>query len=265
MYRKLICIFMNCFYLFFIGLFFFAFVLPAQEIPLTETGAAEQVYKDAVESENPLPFDNLDVESGYVLYTAELEVGNEASVLALEYVRDYAAVYLDGKFLGAATERNKELPLPVSPGKYVLRLYVENIGRITYGPEITDNSKGLFGSVTLDGKAIENWTIVPLEIKGCDVKSLAFGKESAGGLPSFRKGYFRMEAPRDTYLDVSGWGMGEVWINGAPLGSYWEEEKQQSIRIPAENLLKGENELVVFDLKSAPRKSMKLSDDPVFK
>jgi len=41
----------------------------------------------------------------------------------------------------------------------MLRIYAENIGRITYGPEILDNLKGLFGRITLDGEALSGWKI----------------------------------------------------------------------------------------------------------
>lgn len=155
--------------------------------------------------------------------------------------------------------------LNASPGEYTLSLYVENIGRITYGPEILDNSKGLFGSVVLDGIAIENWTILPLSIKECNVKGLQFTKENATQSPSFYKGSFEIETPKETYLDISGWGMGEVWLNGNYIGSYWEAEKQQSIQVSVEDLLEGKNELVVFDLKRNIQQTMKLSDKPVFK
>lgn len=256
---------MKQFYAVWIPLFSFACALSAQEIPLTETGASEQVYREPVESESLLPFNDLNVESGYVLYAAETEVKAEGAVLEFENVRDYAVVYLDGSLQGTVTDRNKTLKLKAGPGTYTLSLYAENIGRITYGPEILDNSKGLFGRIALDGETVGGWTIVPLGIRECDVSDLLFEEGKNDPLPAFHKGYFQLEEPRDVYLDVSGWGMGEVWVNGNYVGSYWEEERQQSIPVGAENLLKGKNELVVFDLKNNARKSMRLSGEPVFK
>ncbi len=246
-------------------LFSFAIALPAQEILITETGGMEQVYKDTTESKNLLPFNDLNIEFGYVLYQAEVEIKSEESVLKLENVRDYAAVYLDNKLQGAITDRNKRLTLDAAPGKYTLRFYAENIGRITYGPEILDNSKGLFGSITLDGEEIENWIIIPLNIRDYDTESLQFEVKGAVALPSFHKGHFDIEIPEDIYLDISGWGMGEVWVNDNYIGSYWEEEKQQSIQIPAENLLMGKNEIIIFELKNNFQKTMRLSAEPVFK
>ncbi|MCC8171638.1 MAG: beta galactosidase jelly roll domain-containing protein [Parabacteroides sp.] len=236
----------------------------AQEIRLTETARSEQVYADSVTCEELLSFNELGVESGYVLYRAAIEINRAEPVLELENVRDYAAVYLDDRLQGTVTATNKKQPLSAAPGKYMLSLYAENIGRITYGPEISDNSKGLFGRILLDGKEIGNWTILPLNVPACNVKQLLFREEAAGGLPSFHRGHFRLEAPCDTHLDVSGWGMGEVWVNGVYVGSYWDEEQLQSLPVPAGILLKGTNELVVFDLKSRSCPTMRLCDAPVF-
>ena len=246
-------------------LFFLVPVLSAQEIRLTSTGSLSQAEQVAVESETLLPFDEIGIESGYVLYRTEIEITAGPSVLELENVRDYAAVYLDNRFQGTLTDARKKLTLPVPPGKYTLRLYAENIGRITYGPEILDNCKGLFGTAALDGAPLGNWTVIPLDIKECDIEKLTFGENSSDSLPAFHKGRFELTRPEDTYLDVSGWGMGEVWINGCYLGSYWEEEKQQSIPVDAGNLQQGTNEIVVFDLKSNGRKIMRLTSAPVFK
>lgn len=237
----------------------------AQEIQMTEVGTLEQVYGEITESESLLPFNDLNMEFGYVLYQAEITVESEDAVLELENVRDYAVVYLNDKLQGTITDNNKRLTLTVAPGQYTLKLYAENIGRITYGPEILDNSKGLFGSISLDGEEIENWIITPLGVKDCDINNLQFETQDAGQLPSFHKGYFDIDTPKDTYLDISGWGMGEVWINGNYMGSYWEQEKQQSIQVSADNLLKGKNEIVVFEMKNNTQKTMKLSDNPVFR
>jgi beta-galactosidase len=232
---------------------------------MSRSASLEQVYGDVTESENLLPFNDLNMEFGYVLYQAEIKVKPEETLLELENVRDYAVVYLNDKLQGTVTDDHKKLTLNISPGTYTLKLYAENIGRITYGPEILDNSRGLFGSININGAEIENWTIIPLGIKSCDVNSLQFSSQNTNGAPSFHKGYFDITEPEETYLNISGWGMGEVWINGAYLGSYWEEEKQQSIQIPANILVKGKNEVVIFDLKNNKQELLRLSGKPLFK
>ena len=66
------------------------------------------------------------------------------------------------------------------------------------------------------------------------------------------------------YLDITGWGMGEVWINGQYAGSYWEAEKQRTIQIPASILKKGINDVVMFELKNNEQKVARLSNEPIF-
>lgn len=240
-------------------------LVQAQEITLDKKASLTQVYLPAVESEKLLSMNDLNVEFGYVLYQTEITTQSDSEELELENVRDYAAVYVNGKLQGTMTDNRKKMVIKTDPGKYLLQIYVENIGRITYGPEITDNSKGLFGGITLDGDEIENWKMLPLNVRKFPVKNLQFDFNLSDGSPGFYKGAFSLEAVENTYLDVSGWGMGEVWINGKYLGSYWEEEKQRSILIPTEDLTKGENEIVVFELKQPQQKTMKLSQTPVFK
>ena len=64
---------------------------------------------------------------------------------------------------------------------------------------------------------------------------------------------------------MSGWGMGEVWINGQYLGAYWEENTEKTLEIPAGALIAGNNEIVVFELKNNEQASMTLTDKPIFK
>ncbi|MFN0293883.1 hypothetical protein [Pedobacter helvus] len=239
--------------------------LMAQEIVFNQKAALAQVYQKAVEADGLLPMNDLNVDFGYVLYLAEITTQAESEDLELENVRDYASVYVDGKLQGRLTDNHKKIVIKTTPGKYLLQIYVENIGRITYGPEITDNSKGLFGEVTLDGNEISNWKMIPLNIKKFPIKDLKFESRKEAATPGFYKGTFKLDEAKKTYLDISGWGMGEVWINQKYVGSYWEEEKQRSILIPAENLMQGENEIVVFELKNNQQKTMKLSQTPVFK
>lgn len=237
----------------------------AQEIVVTETASISQVFGNQVESEEPLPMNDLDVEFGYVLYQANINVESDDAVLEMENIRDYAVVFLGEELQGTMTDNRKKLELKSAPGEYDLRIYVENIGRITYGPEILDNSKGLFGTVEIDGESIEGWTMTELKVRKTKVEGLEFEPKSEANLPQFYKAYFEITEPKDMYLDVSGWGMGEVWINGQYLGSYWEEEKQQSIQVTSSILKKGKNELIVFDLKNNKQSSMKFSSEPVFK
>lgn len=246
-------------------LLLFSASVSAQEVQMSETASLEQVYGEMQESQGLLPMGDLGVEFGYVLYETEVTTNSDQSILEVENVRDYAAVYVDNQLIGRLTDEKKTLSLPVSSGRHTLQLYVENIGRITYGPEILDNSKGVFGSVTLKGEEVENWKMIPLLIKECEVNKLNFTTLQRSGTPCFYKGSLQMNTLQDTHLDTSGWGMGEVWVNGHYVGSYWEESSQQSIPIPVSSLVKGENSVVLFELKTTGKSSVRFIDRAIFK
>ncbi len=239
--------------------------LRAQEIRISGTASIDQVYGLQVESEKLLPMNDLDMDNGYVLYQANITVDSENALLEVENVRDYAAVYIDDELQGTLTDNRKKTTLSVKPGDHILQIYVENIGRITYGPEILDNSKGLFGDIYIDGQEIEGWKISELKIRNCSMPALNFSKTSIS-TPGFHKATLKGSSlEQEQYLDVSGWGMGEVWINGNYIGSFWEEEKQQSLMIPASILVSGENEVVIFEMKNNKTKTIKTTNSPVFK
>src|SRR5947199_5656222 len=63
-----------------------------------------------------------------------------------------------------------------------------------------------------------------------------------------RKGEFSLQTTGDTYLDMSNWGKGSVWVNGHHLGRYWNVGPQQTIYLPAEWLKQGKNEVVILEL-----------------
>lgn len=241
------------------------FTLFSQEFQVKEIGTLEQIYVQTNESTELLPFNDLGIEFGYVLYQTKIDLDCDSPTLSLENVRDYATVYLDGVYQGELTDDNREIILKSAVGTHDLQLYVSNIGRITYGPEILDNSKGLFGQILLDNNALENWNITVLNVKDCNIEDLKFETKDCNTLPSFHRGNIEIEFLKDYYLDITGWGMGEVWINGNYIGSYWENEKQQSIQIPKDYLKEGKNEAVIFEMKNNDRYNMKIVDEPIFK
>lgn len=245
--------------------FFLVQTLVAQEISVEGKASVSQVFKKTVEAESALSFNDLDIEFGYVLYQTEIDINAENEELELENVRDYAVVYVDGELQGTLTDQSKTLTIKAEPGKHILQLYVENIGRITYGPEITDNSKGLFGSVSLSGNELQNWKMIPLAVRNYPLKDLIFEPRTTNGSPGFYQGRFELSPSGNKYLNMTGWGMGEVWLNQKYLGSYWEEEKQQSILIPSEYLISGQNEIVIFELKNNQQTKISLSPTPIFK
>jgi beta-galactosidase len=81
--------------------------------------------------------------------------------------------------------------------------------------------------------------------------------------PQLKKGSFKLSKVADTYLDMSGWGKGSVWVNGHNLGRYWYIGPQQTLYIPAEWLKKGDNEVIVLELIKPEQNILKGTSRPI--
>ena len=62
------------------------------------------------------------------------------------------------------------------------------------------------------------------------------------------RGEFKLDSVADTYLDLSAYQKGVVWVNGHNLGRYWNIGPQQRLYCPAPWLKRGTNTIVVLDL-----------------
>ena len=58
----------------------------------------------------------------------------------------------------------------------------------------------------------------------------------------------RKSGPADTFVDMSGYRKGAVWVNGHNLGRYWDIGPQKRLYCPAPWLKAGANQVIVFDL-----------------
>jgi beta-galactosidase len=74
------------------------------------------------------------------------------------------------------------------------------------------------------------------------------------GLPVLYHGTFSLKKVGDTFLDMSGWGKGIVFVNGINLGRYWKAGPQQTLYLPGCFLKKGKNQIVVFEQQNDCKK-----------
>ena len=142
-------------------------------------------------------------------------------------------------------------------------IVVENLGRVNYGkPHHFFQKKGLWeGPVSLDGVDLTDWTIIPLEFKGSWVRSLQnwrpFTSAQAPG-PLLVRGSFLVNTVADTFVDMSAWGKGVVFVNGFNLGRYWSTVgPTMTLYIPGPLLNVGAN-----TVRSVPVFLIKMKDNP---
>jgi beta-galactosidase len=85
----------------------------------------------------------------------------------------------------------------------------------------------------------------------CDTAVIRRGRSKGA---AFWRGHFDTGRTADTFLDMSGWGQGIVWVNGRCLGRYWSIGPTQTMYLPGPWVRKGRNEVVVLDL-TGPREA----------
>jgi len=187
---------------------------------------------------------------GDILYRKRVATAAEGE-LRIEGLHDYALVYINGKRVGVLDRRLKQKSLPVKLAKGdTLDLLVQNDGRINFGKKLLAERKGILGSVSLQGRAVQDWQIYSLPFSNSDTLNYANGP--CRHAPCFYRGTFDAavsgNAAADTFLDTAGLGKGFVWLNGHPLGRTWSIGPQRTLYVPGVWLKPAGNRLVVLDL-----------------
>jgi len=248
-----------------------AISIPA--IPLTRESSLFDRLPKPVTSDTPLTFEDLDQAYGFVLYRTFLD-GGSSGVLKIRDLRDYGLVFLNGQRVGILDRRLKQdsLTIDLPPGRVRLDILVENLGRVNFGPYLLQNKKGITEKVLLNNHELRKWQLFKLPFATADgmggTGTTASGVQEekanrAMKAPVIKKGAFVLATPGDTYLDMSSWGKGVVWINGHHLGRYWEVGPQQTLYVPGEWLHKGRNEVTVLELLKPEANELKGIDHSI--
>ncbi|MDN3581632.1 glycoside hydrolase family 35 protein [Mucilaginibacter flavus] len=217
-------------------------------IRLTQSLSVLNILPTAKTNPTPLTFEDLHQDYGFVLYQSVIE-GGKTGVLKLQQLRDYAVVMVNGKTVGTLDRRLNQdsLALTLPAGKITLDILVENLGRINFGKYLLQNKKGITQKVLFAGEEVRQWKMYSLPF--ANLNGLKFGAvKHDSGSPVIKKGGFNLNKVGDTYLNLSHWGKGVVWVNGHNLGRYWNVGPQQTLYLPLEWLKKGHNDIVMLEL-----------------
>ncbi|MEU4426691.1 beta-galactosidase [Actinoplanes sp. NPDC024001] len=228
----------------------------------------------AAQTVNPQPMEMYGQSFGFILYRRTLP-GYTRANLAVNSVRDYATVFLNGVYQGGISRQNvastytgplgivlgnTALPLQNSAvANPTLDILVEGMGRNNFGRYVVDR-KGILNSVSLGGTTLTGWQIYSLPVDEAYVAGLrpVLSNPSRPGI--FFKATVNLTQTGDTYLDMSRWTKGVVWVNGRNLGRYWKIGPQHRLYCPAPWLKVGANEIVVFDLHQTQAQPITFED-----
>jgi beta-galactosidase len=249
--------------------------LPTIDIPAITLDQAASVWDNLPEpkaSVMPRSMEYYDQNLGYILYRTKI-IGNRNGPLSLKDIKDYVQVYLDGRFLGKMDRRLKDNGVNIPRTEHLdgavpdggvgkarkdegrelgpaptLDLFIEALGRVNFGPDLLDR-KGIESYAAINSAVLMDWEVFNLPMDAAYMAGLKFPEKKSMKAPAFFKGEFDLKVTGDTFLDLSRWKKGVVWVNGRNLGRYWEAGPQRDLFVPGCWLNKGKNEVIVFDLE----------------
>jgi beta-galactosidase len=204
---------------------------------------------------------------GRILYRTILPKSNRKQKLQITELHDWANIFINGKSIGKLDRRRGDntIEIPMLIEQSQLDILVEATGRVNYGKAIIDR-KGITEKVELiNGTTItelKNWTVYNFPVEYEFQKKAKFVKETSRG-PSWYKGTFNLTEIGDTFLDMSTWGKGMVWVNGYNIGRFWKIGPQQTLFMPGCWLKKGKNEIIVLDVDGPQEATIKGLKEPI--
>ncbi|HEY3370177.1 MAG TPA: beta-galactosidase [Prolixibacteraceae bacterium] len=213
-------------------------------------------------NDQPLTFEELGQGHGYVLYRKRF-TQPISGTLNIKGLRDFGVVYVNGNKVGELNRLFNQYELPITiPFNGMLEILVENMGRINYGAEIVHNRKGIISPVYLNEFEISGgWEMFRMPMSDVPVVK---NETVKSGRPVIYESTFKIDKPADTFLDMSTWGKGIVFVNGHNLGRYWKVGPQQTLYVPGCWLNAGENQVTIFEqLNEKLQTQIKFTDHPI--
>ena len=226
-------------------------IIKLNDIDFSGYAPLESNVSKVITSEQVLAFEEMDFGYGSALYACALPACPEGGYLRITEPHDFARIFVNDKLIGELYRGLKEqhtLKMPVVNQGDTLRILVEAMGRINYSRQIHDH-KGITEKVELIKSAeevilLKNWEISLMDARTYPVE----WNNIVGKKPGYYKAEFKLKKRGDSFLDVSTWGKGFVWVNGHCLGRFWKVGPQQTLYCPAVWMKKGKNEIVVMDI-----------------
>jgi len=244
---------------------------PVIEIPAIKFEAAAPLFANL-----PAPKKSVDIKPmeqfnqgwGTILYRTTLPKVKAGTTLLITEMHDWAQIFVNGKLISRLDRRHGEnsVTLPALKAGARLDILVEAMGRVNFDKSIHDR-KGITEKVELlsNGNAVnlKNWTVYNFPVDYKFVQNKKYTAKGKQTMPAYYRATFNLKETGDTFLDMQTWGKGMVWVNGHAMGRIWEIGPQQTLYMPGCWLKKGENEIIVLDLKGPQQAIVKGLKKPI--
>ena len=198
--------------------------------------------------ETPPTLESLGQNQGIGIYTATIPAG-PATTLTCN-VHDYGLVYVGENYVGTV-DRSKgqsSIQLPARDKAQQLKSVVDTFGHVNFCSFMEKDRKGLIGKVMLGGTEVKDWSVMLMPLTEVPVPARKTGHVRNSEKGGLYRAEIELSTPQDTFLDMTGWQKGYVWVNGHLLGRYWHIGPQERLYCPAEFLKSGKNTVEVLDM-----------------
>lgn len=216
-----------------------------------------------VNSLQPQSMERLGQSYGYILYTSPVRNERRLEKICLWDANDRANIFLGEERLLNLYDHELEaehmLDKAAKEGEEI-RILVENMGRVNFGPRMNGQRKGIDGCVQINGHMHTGWKQYTLPLDNLD--RLDFAAGYTPGMPAFYEFELMVEEPADTFVELEGWGKGCVFLNGFNLGRFWEIGPQKRLYVPGPLLKKGNNQFIVFETEGKTSGEICFYDEP---
>lgn len=242
-----------------------------KNIPLNERVSLFETLEDIaqpIESLYPMKMEELGQNVGYLLYRTQAEWDADKERVRVIDGRDRMQLFVDGNFITTQYQTEIGEDIFISQQKrsiHRLDILMENMGRVNYGHKLLAESqhKGIRTGVCKDLHFMLHWNQYPLEFE--NPEAIDFTKEWHEDQPAFYAFDVELKALKDTYLDLTHFGKGVVFVNGVNIGRFWDVGPTLSLYIPHGLLRIGNNRIIIFETEGKYSKFIDLVHKPTFK
>ncbi len=213
---------------------------------------------------NPVTMEKLDQAYGYILYRARTRQEEVVDFIRVDGASDRAQGYLNGRLLftafGDTMWEQFDVPEEMKAFGATVDVLVENMGRVNFGQVLEDQRKGLTKGLRINDHRHFGYDIYTLPLDEEQLGKLDFDAGYQEGGAAFYECCVQVDAPADTFLDLTGFGKGVAFVNGFNIGRFWEIGPQKRLYIPAPLLKSGTNTILIFETEGKAAGEIALFD-----
>ncbi len=198
---------------------------------------------------HPQYMEEMDVDRGYMLYRTLLTEEKELKSLRFPGSADRLLVYLNGKLILTAMDRELQKEFTFDPPLHCengeMEILAENMGRVNYSWVMNRQRKGVC-MVVINRHVHMRFDMIPLGEEHL-LRLRAMKGQALPGRPGLYRMVFDCLEPGDAFLELPGAGKGVVFVNGFCLGRFWDKGPQRRLYMPGPLMHRGENELWILE------------------